>query len=321
MVRFRNASLTTSFVVGLTALLTISVHAQEVVRFAATAPAADQVDIYAAEDQGFFEKNGVKLELTYTGGGTLSASQLIAGAFDFALVDVATALRLASSKAPTKVVGVRMIKFPFSIMVAKDIKSIDDMVGKTIILSYRNDLNTVFWNRMLADKNIDVDKVDKTYDTSPTNRLAALTTGAAQAALLSQPASFRAIDEGFGVLDGYDKQTQGFAFVSIIGQPEWMKSNSSATRGLLKGLTEAIDWVYDPANKEKVIEIIARRTKQDLVNSEKSYDYLISQRVFNRSLRVPEDIMKNQAQTMVELGEISAETSWADVLDMSYLPQ
>src|SRR4029078_4451340 len=91
-------------------------------------------------------------------------------------------------------------KYPYSIMAVSNVATAADMKGKKVILPFPKDLLTIVWNRWLAEKGMRPEEVEQVYTGATQNRLAALVSGAVQAALLTQPFDFRAAAQGYGKL-------------------------------------------------------------------------------------------------------------------------
>ncbi len=70
-------------------------------------------------------------------------------------------------------------------------------------------------------------------------------------------------------------------------------------------LSDAVDWLYDPANRDEAIAILARATKLDPAIATQTYDYYVKElQPFSRKLAIPDEIVPSTVKTLIELGDI-----------------
>ena len=101
-------------------------------------------------------------------------------------------------------IGSLVVKYPYSIMTAPDIAKVADLKGKRVILPFEKDLLTVVWNRWVTEQGMRPTDIEQVYAGATPNRLAALSSGSVQAALLRR----RQVREGRR-LAGLAKAAQG----------------------------------------------------------------------------------------------------------------
>jgi len=141
-----------------------------------------------------------------------------------------------------------------------------------------------------------------------------------QAALLGQPFDFRAGDQGFKKLLDIGAYAKEYGFITLISRPDWLKANPEAARGYLRALSDAIDWIYDPANRDEAIAILAKGTKLDQASAARTYAYFVEDlKPLSRKLAIPDQIVSATVKTLVELGDIRQPTK--PLTDPSYLPK
>ncbi len=147
---------------------------------------------FIAAEKGFYRREGVELETVYVGNVANTVQQLVAGSFDVASSTFDTAIRAIANGGNAVMIGGAVTKYPYSIMTAPNVTTAADMKGKRVILPFPKDLLTIVWNRWLTEKGMRPEDVEQVYAGATPNRLAALSSGTVQAALLTQPFDFRA---------------------------------------------------------------------------------------------------------------------------------
>ena len=277
---------------------------------------------FIAADKGFFRREGIELETVYVGNVANTVQQLVAGSFDVASSTFDTAVRAIGNGGNAVMIGGGVTKYPYSIMTVASVASAADMKGKRIILPFAKDLLTIVWNRWLTEKGMKPEDVEQTYTGAPPNRLAALVSGAVEAALLTQPFDFRAQAQGYRKLVDIGAFGKEYGFLTVLARPQWLRDNPDTARGYLRALSTAVDWLYDPANRNEAIEILARETRLDPAIATQTYDYYVGElQPFSRKLAIPDEIIRSTVKTLIELGDIKPDAATAKYVDLSYLPR
>lgn len=291
------------------------------VRIGDVAPIAAAWPQFVAVDKGLLRRAGIEPEVTYVGNVANTVQQLAAGSFEFAQSTFDTAVRAIESGADAAIVAATAIKYPYSIMSAASVKTAADMKGKRIVLPFPKDFLTILWNRWLREQGVNPADVEQIYDGATPNRFAALSANRAQAAALGGPFDFRAADQGYYKLLDLGAFGKEFGFLVILSRPRWLQESPDTARAYLKALSEATDFLYDPANREEAIDILARNTKQDRQIAARTYDYFIKEaQVFSRKLQVPEVIVQNTVKTLIEIGDLKPGPR-RKLTDVGYLPR
>jgi NitT/TauT family transport system substrate-binding protein len=277
---------------------------------------------FIAAEKGFFRREGVELDTVYVGNVANTVQQLVAGSFDVASSTFDTAVRAIANGGDAVMIGGAVTKYPYSIMTVASVTSAADMKGKRIILPFAKDLLTIVWNRWLTEKGMRPEDVEQTYTGATPNRLAALVSGAVEAALLTQPFDFRAQAQGYRKLVDLGAFGKEYGFLTVLARPLWLRDNPETARGYLRALATAVDWLYDPANRNEAIEILARETKLDPAIATQTYDYYVGElQPFSRKLAIPDQIVRSTVKTLIELGDIKPDAATAKYVDLSYLPR
>jgi NitT/TauT family transport system substrate-binding protein len=277
---------------------------------------------FIAADKGFFRREGVEPETIYVGNVANTVQQLVAGSFDVASSTFDTAIRAVANGGNAVLVAGVVTKYPYSIMTAKDVTTAADLKGKRIILPFAKDLLTVVWNRWLTEKGMHPNDVEQVYAGATPNRFAALAAGSVQASLLTQPFDFRAAADGYRKLVDIGAYGKEYGFLTVLARPQWLRDNPETARAYLKALSDATDWLYDPANRDEAIAILARNTSLAPEIAKQTYDYYIGElKPFSRKLAIPDEIVRTTAKTLIDLGDIKPDAASIKFTDLSYLPR
>lgn len=295
-------------------------QAPKPIRVGDVAPIAADWPQFVASDKGLYKREGIDPQVTYVRNVANTVQQLAGGTFDIAVSTFDTAIRAIAQGADVVMIGGSVTKYPYSIMTAKTVTKVAELKGKKIVLPFKKDLLTIVWNRWVTAQGGNPEDIDQFYDGATPNRFAALTSGAVQAALLGQPFDFKASDQGYHKLVDLGAYGKEYGFLVLLGRPKWMKENQDATRGYLRAISDAIDWIYDPKNRDEAIAILATGTKLDASLAAQTYDYYVKDlQPFSRKLAIPQQIVDATTKTLVDLGDIKRPTK--PLIDVSYLPK
>ena len=276
---------------------------------------------YVARAKGFYAKNGIDADIILTGSPVKGVQQLIGGSLDIAHPTLYTAVNALAQGAKFTLVGCIVNTLPYSMVARPEIKNPADLVGKTVMLAFKSDLQTLMWRDWLKEKGVDPTKIDQIYDPQAANRYAALATKNAYVSLLNAPFDLRAVAEGNKTLMEFGPLSQGYAMAVVAARPEYLKSNPAEVRAYLKATQEAIDWLYDPANKAEAIAILAKDTKQDAAIAAATYDdYVTRQKPYDRMLDLPDSFLQRTLATAIELGDAQKGQTLGTVKDLSFRP-
>ena len=259
---------------------------------------------YVARAKGFYAKNGIDADIILTGSPVKGVQQLISGSLDIAHPTLYTAVNALAQGASFTLVGCIVNTLPYSMVARPEIRSAADLKGQVVMLAFKSDLQTVMWRDWLKSQGVDPASIDQIYDPQAANRYAALATRNAVVSLLNAPIDLRANAEGNHTLLDFGPLSQGYAMAVVATRPDYMKEHPAQVRAYLKATQEAIDWLYDPANKAEAIAILARDTKQDAAIAAATYeDYVVRQKPYDRKLDLPDSFLQRTLASAIELGD------------------
>ena len=92
-------------------------------------------------------------------------------------------------------------------------------------------------------------------------RLQSLRDGKFAAALITEPFTSVARQEGFTLLGEGVSALGGYQANVRIANRAWARENPQAVVGYIRALLSAIDWIYDPANRDEAARILAAQVK------------------------------------------------------------
>jgi NitT/TauT family transport system substrate-binding protein len=211
--------------------------------------------VWVANDAGYFEKHGLKVDLIYVGGTALLFQSMLAGEIGFGVGGGPAILNANLQRRSIVAIGGSLNRLLVKIMAASQIRSAADMRGKRIAVT-RYGTITDFSARLflknsglLPDKDTAILQVN-----SVPNILAALQSGTVQAGALSPPAHLQAEKMGFAEIMDLSKSDIYYPFTYITVSAPFLERNRDSMRPFLAASIEGIHrYKTDKAFAKKIM--------------------------------------------------------------------
>ncbi len=145
--------------------------------------------------------------------------------------------------------------------------------------------------------------------TGPTNnKLAAVVAGHVDAAPLYPPANFVAQQQGLVEIFNTTQLTFGQVPTFYVVRRGWAEQHKVGVINLIRALNKAHDWLFNPANKSQVIEILAKYTAMAPELVAKSYDLYFTKAgtIYSKNGEWDPQVVKKTGDELVTLGLLSA---------------
>ena len=240
----------------------------ERVKIAVSSRSIAFIDLYIAQDRGFFREEGLNAELIQVSA-NVAAAALVSGEVD-ALGAVGLAARASQSGLPIKVLAVTGHRALFWLVSRPEFKSIAELKGTNLGITSRNGSQHLVANRLLAAGGLDPAKdVATVVIGGAPALLQALLAGSIQVTALSPPTIIVARDKfKVNILADTPKD-----FVSTQGGFAVSDKNLADKRDLVRRMMRARSkaYRYFHENEKGTSETLAKYTKLDLATAVETY--------------------------------------------------
>ena len=277
-------------------LLPTSLAAQELYLVAYAGFAGFQAPVWAPRDLGLFAKYGFNGDVVLVPGSVRQIQAIIGGSIHFAQADAATAVNAINQGMDLVMISGTLNSFPYSFMAQKEIRKPEDLVGKKIgILAVGGATETA---TILALKAWNVPRQSVTIFPAgdPVARIAALSTKAIDATVLSYPDIAEAVRVGMHALaDMSEMKEASFPMNVVVARRSFVEKN----REMVKRFQQAYDeGTYQFINnKEKGLAVLAKRLRlKNPKGIEETYQYFAKK--FSFPTRVSQDGLKNTLELL-----------------------
>jgi ABC-type nitrate/sulfonate/bicarbonate transport system substrate-binding protein len=220
---------------------------------------------FVAQEKGFFEQNGIRVVLQATPNSMAQMTGLAEGKFDIAItaVDNIVAYVEGEGQAP---IGPQPEFFAFmgsdsgflSLLAAPEIKNFAALRGKTLSVDARSTGYAFVLFEMLARNGLSPDDYRIEEAGGMVQRWNALRERKHAATLLSAPFNIVAVQQHF---NEFARATDVIGpYQGNVGATRraWARQNKDKVIAFIRGYAEAIDWLYEPRNREEAIRILVK---------------------------------------------------------------
>jgi NitT/TauT family transport system substrate-binding protein len=270
--------------------------------------------------KGFFQATGINIDLVFAQSNASVIQQLAANSINVSvgsgLVDP---IRAIEKGAPVALIRIETQKPPYALLAKPVLKSIADLRGKTVSVGGPKDITRIFFERMLVPSGVPPRDVDLIFAGATSARMAALQSGAADAALLTTPYNFHAEAAGYRNL-GMTAEMVDMPFSGVSINRNWASRNMKTAQAYLAVYSRAILWLENPANRREAIDIMLAVSSLKPEDVDRSYDFLRDGHFFETTGMISRARLGKVLEALRELGDIPA-TMPVDSLFMPGLTQ
>ncbi|GLK85579.1 ABC transporter substrate-binding protein [Ancylobacter defluvii] len=244
------------------------------VRMAVLAPSALLWLHAIAKDQGFYAKHGIEVRELVAAGSPALLQAVSTGSVEAGVSVADLAIRAIDQGAPIVISGGILTKSILRLIGNKDITSVAQMSGKPVTAGGVKGGTANLLRYLIQRGGGDAQSLQMVAMANSKDRVVALGNGQVVGALLIAPFDTIAQKDGMKVLDDY---TDPYLQTPLILNTDWAAKNPKAATAVTQATRDAATWIYDPANKQKAIAILATYTKVDPAICADSYAFIVEQ--------------------------------------------
>jgi ABC-type nitrate/sulfonate/bicarbonate transport system substrate-binding protein len=289
--------------------------------FAPTARAADTVSVgsvdatsanlwplHIAIKNGYFDAAGIKIDLVFAQSNASVIQQLAAGSYNVApSAGMVDPIRAIDKGAPVALVRIVIQAPPYALLAKPEIKTIEGLKGKTIIVGGAKDITRIFTERMLAPHGLKSGDYDYVFAGATSARFAALKSGAVDAALLTMPFNFFAEAAGFTNLGFTFAVLPDMPFAGMAVNRPWAEAHVDLLKRFLGAYNKGVAWFYDPKNREAAVTIQMATSKIQRDDVEEAYTFLHDKDLFEPTGEISKRKVGSVIDALRDLGDLPAD--------------
>ena len=283
-----------------------------------TPPNVVHLTPYVADALGYFKDENLTVELIRFDGGVGSLRASASGAIDLAGTSSEPVLDAVANGADVKIVYSYAPNVDVSFAVGPNVKSMADLKGKTMGIQDAGGFADVMTRIVLKKAGIDPKDV-KFFTTTTAGRVQALATGQTDTAVLhiDQVKTAQKQTPTISVLANMWEVLTEYQYAVYVVPTQTLKDDPNTTECIIRALMRANRAMYDPANRDRIIQIGVDQTKEakDVVSD--TFDLLVKAKAWPQNEGVPQPNIEGTIKSERDFGKITKDLKFADVVDLS----
>jgi ABC-type nitrate/sulfonate/bicarbonate transport system substrate-binding protein len=275
-----------------------------------------QWPLFLAKENGYYEKYGLDVELSF-GVHPAGVAMIASGEGHMVNSSLEQLMQAAMKDGSMSLIGSSLNRGTFALMATKGITTVEGLKGKRVAISQVGDapygyIIAILSRAGLSDRDVEWIPVGQ----GVAGRAAALTSGRADATLLTAPAYFRVETEGYNTLVNLAEREDIFASTVYLMSKRDLQPDTALAEAIIKAHAEAIKRFYDdkPAAIEAYRKYDPDATPEDV---DRTYDLYARPQAFERVPYVlqgaVDSVLGQQADA--QIGEQMRTYDWSQVID------
>jgi ABC-type nitrate/sulfonate/bicarbonate transport system substrate-binding protein len=269
------------------------------VRIATCAVSGGFIHLYTALENSLFEKYGFKPEHVYIRGSSRSLAALAADEIQFLYCPADATMPTLAAGMDVKLIAAPLIKLPFVLVARKEIRSVEDLRGKSLGVARPGDLSDRL-SRMLVKKLNIPDVTMRAVGGSQSERFQAMAANIVQGVVITPPLDVRAKKEGYNVIYRLIDLDMPFIYSSLHVSAHAIKERTETIQRFVAAFAEAIHFAdRHPAKAKHAIARVMRLKDDEALRV--SYE-VYTKEVVDRRMIVPAGVVTESVELYRSLG-------------------
>ena len=220
--------------------------------------------IWVAQAKGFFSENRIEVALTLTPNSVFQLTGLIGGKFDIAMTGIDNLIAYREGQGEVQVLGPDLFAFMGSdtaflrLVTIPEVKSIADLRGKVVSVDARTTGFAFVLLEILARAGLEEPDYTVEKAGGVLQRFEALMERKHAGTLLMTPFEVRAEAKGFNRLADAVRVLGRYQGLVGGARKQWADANRDAVIGYIRAYSDAVEWLYEPANRDEAIDVFLK---------------------------------------------------------------
>ncbi len=236
-------------------------YTKVVVAYASISPRV--APLWAAQELGFFRKNGIETELVFVRGAPTLVAALTSGDMDIGYTGGTAVLGASVAGIDLKILAVLTNRVTYDLVARPGIKSAEELRGKRFGVT---SIGGTLWmggilglERLGIDANRDDIRFLVIGDQMVLSQ--ALEDGRIDATVVDIVFSRRLAEKGFPILAEFHKSNLPITSTSLVARNVYIQKNPRLVENFMKAMLEGMAFVLGPSNKAATLKLLQRRLR------------------------------------------------------------
>ncbi|MCJ7842677.1 ABC transporter substrate-binding protein [Lederbergia sp. NSJ-179] len=279
--------------------------------------------LYVALEQGFFEKEGLDVELTTTWGGDKTMTTLLSDGTDIALVGSETSIYVDAQGATDPIINfAQLTQTDGTFLVSRE--KIDDfdwdmLKGSTFLGQRKGGMPQMVGEFVLKKHDIDPHADLELIQNIDFGNIAnAFASGTGDFVQLFEPTASVFEKEGKGhIVASFGEESGHVPYTTFMAKKSYIEKNSETVEKFVRALHKAQSWVEEQDAEEVAKAVAPYFEDSDLETLEVVVERYRSQGSFAKDMRLTKEGWNNLEAIMDEAGELPEKSDYEKLVDTS----
>lgn len=303
---------------GTCVLWAVSASAERV-RVAMPAKSLTFLNFYVGEKFGAYKSEGLEVSLEQITP-RVGISGMLSGEVDY-ITAIGSTMRATATGVPVKALMFTMDRVLLFMLAKPEFKSIKDLKGRKNIVAVTDIAATPAFAAIAMARAHGVDPAKELIIVSVGTvsvALAALQSGSADVAILSIPFNFKAEELGFRNLGSAVDYMQT-PFAGVGATEAKIQSNPGQVKRMLRATLKGLQQTKDPANRERVIDLIMKEFNMDGKTAARALDQ--SMKALSDTGIMPDHALKAEIEELQKRLKLKGEVPVGKLVDYILLKE
>jgi NitT/TauT family transport system substrate-binding protein len=283
-----------------------------------TPPNVVHLTPYVANEFGYFKDENLTVELIRFDGGVGSLRASASGAIDLAGTSSEPVIDAIANGADVKIVYSYAPNVDVSFAVGPNVKTLADLKGKKMGVQEPGGFADVMTRLVL--KKAGISDKDVTFVTTTTaGRVQALATGTTDTAVLhiDQVKNARKQNPQIAVLANMWEILPDYQYAVYVVPSDVLKTDPATPECIIRALVRANRAMYDPANRQKIIDLGTKNTTEPADVVAETFDELVKAKAWPQNEGVPKANIDGTIASEKSFGKITKDLTFDGITDLS----
>jgi len=269
--------------------------------------------LFFGKDKGFFAREGVDVDLVLMSPPTAIAA-LVAGELDFSTT-VGAGISATMRGLPIKRVLYIQQFVTFALMATPEIKSVRDLVGKSLGAVALTDATAIAAREILKGNGVELSAVNFFYTQSTESSRTALTSRKLAAAMLPPPFAEETEVRAFNRL-AEAKDYSPLSGIGLLASADALKTNPAKGVSVVRAVLRTMNYMRDPKNHGELVDYILKIHKID--SNVAAHALATVMAVYSKDGTKPRDFVQKEIDIYRDSLKITQSFTPEDLEDMSF---
>jgi NitT/TauT family transport system substrate-binding protein len=260
---------------------------------------------WVAKKKGFFDAEGLRVDIPILKSSTTGIQALIGGSTQFDATSIDTMIGAYEKGArDLEAIGGIINGATYTLVAGKKFKSFKELKGATIGVSSLTSGATSLLRLMLEKNGLHYprDFVLLSVGGTP-ERFTSLQSGRVDAVILAAPLSYKALDLGFNNIgEVYDYVTH-YQHSALIVKKSWARENPDVVHKVLRALVRSFQWLH--LNREEAISLISSELQLERRYAEAGWNEYTRSKAWPLKSEIDVEGVKTQIQIWAQREKLS----------------